>query len=198
VTVTETPGAGSSGADGHGGLDDLTPRTVVAPRRRRWPAIVAVAVIAIAIGLLLTNALGSASLFFKNADEAVNERAALGDKRFRMQGTVIDGSVADTEVDGQGAVRFSVSFHDVRVDVVHIGEPLQLFKPGVPVVLEGAWVNGASPDGKGFPCGANDGWHFASDRMLVKHDNVYEAEQSDRLAEAQSGSGATGCAVAAP
>ena len=146
---------------------DLTPR-VAPPRGRRGVAasLVLVAVVG-ALAFIAVKALGDASLFFLNADEAVEQRVDLGTDRFRLQGTVVDGSVDETD-DG---VAFEVVFNDVSVDVVHEGDPPELFQPDIPVVLEGNW----------------DGEVFASDRILVKHSSEYDAENPERLREADEG-----------
>ena len=86
-----------------------------------------------------------------------------------------------------------MSFEGVAADVVHVGSPPDLFTPGVPVVLEGRWVEGIPPDLDTFACGANDGHYFASDHMLVKHDNEYRDTYPDRLDAAGSGGAAAGC-----
>jgi cytochrome c-type biogenesis protein CcmE len=161
VDVTSTDEVGDTP-----GLD-LAPRTT-APRRRRGllASLVLVAVVG-ALAFVAVKALGDASLFFLNADEAVEQRADLGTDRFRLQGTVVDGSVEETD-DG---VAFAVEFDDVTVDVVHEGDPPELFQPDIPVVLEGNW----------------EGEVFASDRILVKHSSEYEAENPDRIDEADQG-----------
>jgi len=146
---------------------DLTPR-VARPRGRRGlvASLVLVAVVG-ALAFVAIKALGEASLFFLNADEAVAQREDLGTDRFRLQGTVVDGTVDETD-DG---VAFEVEFNDVTVDVVHAGDPPELFQPDIPVVLEGNW----------------EGEVFASDRILVKHSSEYEAENEGRLREADEG-----------
>jgi cytochrome c-type biogenesis protein CcmE len=146
---------------------DLTPRTEPARRRRGLPAVAVLVAVVLALGFIAIKALGDASLFFLNADEAVAQRADLGDDRFRLQGTVVEDSVDETD-DG---VTFQVEFNDVTVDVVHRGDPPELFQPNIPVVLEGNW----------------DGEVFASDRILVKHSSEYEAENGDRLQDADEG-----------
>ena len=178
-------------------MSDLTPREVAPVRRRRWLPIVLIAVISVAIVALFANALGSASLFFKNADEAVHDRPTLATKRFQVQGTVVEGSVANTEVDRASAVRFTIVFNGVRADVVHVGDPAPLFKPGIPVVLEGKWVQGSPPTADGIVCSANDGYYFASDRMYSKHSADYSAKKKERLVEAEAGGTNSGCAAAA-
>ena len=142
---------------------DLTP-AVAAPRRRRRPVTYAVLlVVLLALGVVVYKGLSSASLYFYNADEAVAQRQDLGQKRFRLQGTVI-GSTIDSTADG---VDFQVAFNGVRVEAHHDGDPPELFEPGIPVVLEGHW----DPSGD---------W-FDSDRILVKHSAEYEADHEDRL-----------------
>jgi cytochrome c-type biogenesis protein CcmE len=149
---------------------ELTPRDVDAParaRRRRPVVLVAIVLLLAAGGLVMVRALGDAALYFKNADEAVAERDELGDRRFRLQGTVVPGSLEATET---GAT-FRVGFDGVEVPVVHTGDPVQLFQEGIPVVLEGRW----GPDA------------YESDWMAVKHTEVYEAENPDRLQDAEDG-----------
>jgi cytochrome c-type biogenesis protein CcmE len=181
-------------------VSDLTPREVAPARRRRWLPVVLVAVIAVAIVALFANALGSASLFFKNVDEAVRDREEMGTKRFQVQGTVVEGSVAKTELDRASAVRFTIAFNGVEADVVHVGDATVLFKPGVPVVLEGKWAKGSPPpasDNTNIVCSADDGWYFSSNRMYPKHDSDYSAKNKDRLVQAEAGGENRACAVSA-
>lgn len=146
---------------------DLTPRTGPTKRRRGLGASIVLVVVVGLLVVVAVKALGSASLFFYNADEAVARRAELGDDRFRLQGTVEPGSVDQTD-DG---VTFTVAYRGVEVDVVHQGDPPELFQDDIPVVLEGHW----------------DGEVFASDRILVKHSSEYEADNPDRLRDADEG-----------
>lgn len=158
---------------------DLTPR---APRPgrsgvRRWlPALVAVAVV-ITVVALVWNLL-SGSLFFYDADEAVARRAELGDDRFTLQGAPIGCSIVEGFEGDAPVVAFTVSWDGVPVDVVHDGDPADLFQPGVPVVLDGGWVEGV-PAVDGFEGIAGDGWYFASDRMRVKHDEITNKERPE-------------------
>ena len=154
---------------------ELSPRTAPeapgasSPRRRRSPwAYGALVLVLLGIGVVAYQALSSASLYFYNADEAVAQKADLGDKRFRLQGSVLD----DVEATPAG-VTFTVKYNGVEVPVTHDGDPPELFEPGIPVVLEGRW--------------AADGDTFQSDRILVKHSEQYEAENGDRLEDAEDG-----------
>lgn len=153
---------------------ELSPRTApdagsVTPRRRRSPwAYGALVFVLLGIGVVAYQALSSASLYYYNADEAVEQRDELGDRRFQVQGLVRDD--VETTADG---VTFTITFNGVDVPVSHQGDPPELFKPGIPVVLEGRW--------------APDGEVFMSDRILVKHTPQYEAENGDRLDDAEDG-----------
>ena len=160
---------------------DLSPRADAdpsAPARRRWSArrwagaAVLVAVVVIG-GFVVVRALDNATLFFRNADEAVSQRDELGTSRFRLQGLVVPGSVEAYP----GGVAFAVAYNGVEVPVEHTGDPVELFDDGIPVVLEGSWS------------GTSAGAVYVSDRMLVKHDENYVAENSVRIDEA--GDGAT-------
>jgi cytochrome c-type biogenesis protein CcmE len=55
----------------------------------------------------------------------------------------------------------------VEVPVLHHGDPPEMFKPGIPVVLEGQFQGGTDT--------------FSSDRILVKHSETYIAENPDRV-----------------
>jgi cytochrome c-type biogenesis protein CcmE len=167
---------------------ELTPRTApdvrgaVTARRRRSPwAYGVLALVVLGLGVVVYQGLTSASLYFYNADEAVDHQADLGEKRFRLQGTVQSDSIEPT---GEG-VDFTVAFNGVDVAVQHAGDPPELFEPGVPVVLEGRW----DPSGDVFD----------SDRILVKHSEQYQADNGDRIDDAEDGqTGDAGTSATAP
>jgi cytochrome c-type biogenesis protein CcmE len=127
--------------------------------RRR--ALIAGLVIAAAVLFLIVRGLGNATVYFKTADEAVAQKAKLGSHRFRVEGTVLGGTVHQA---GR-FVDFRIASNNVAVDVVHDGDPPELFKAGIPVVLEGRW----------------SGDHFASDRIMVKHSETYRQKNPQRV-----------------
>jgi cytochrome c-type biogenesis protein CcmE len=90
----------------------------------------------------------------------VAERDSTGDDRFRMAGEVVPDSIRET---GDG-VEFQLTEGGERVNVVHVGDPPDLFEDGAPVVCEGRWA---------------DGLTFSSDRILIKHDNEYKPPDDD-------------------
>lgn len=153
-----------------GGDEGATPGPSSRPRRRRrrWLALAVIAVVLVVLGALVYKGLSDATTYFRNADEAVAERDDLGTRRFRLQGTV----VGDPERTGD-RVTFAVAHNGVSVDVRHVGDPPELFRPGIPVVLEGRWAEGEDV--------------FDSDRILVKHDETYESQEDydERMREAE-------------
>jgi cytochrome c-type biogenesis protein CcmE len=134
----------------------------VKPRQAGALLLVAVVV----AGVLLWKGLTNASVYFKTVDEAVAQRASLGDRRFRLEGTVEPGSVHTA---GNG-VDFVVGENDNEVRVHHVGDPPELFRANVPVVLEGHF----------------NGRVYESDRILVKHTEDYRKEHKSRVKDYKS------------
>ena len=152
-------GPESADAGDAGGIfPPVKPRSLLGSRRRQAAALV---VIAAALGVLVFQGLGNATVYFKTADEAVAQRAELGSHRFRIEGIVQPG-VQQVGSD----VGFVIAANGATVNVLHHGDPPQLFRAGIPVVLEGRFA----PDG-----------HFASDRILVKHTADYVAKYPTRV-----------------
>jgi len=133
-------------------------------------------VLVVALAAVLFRTLGDTALFFYEVDRAVELRPELDEARFRVVGTPQPG-LLEVEVDGEAAVVFTLCAADILADVVHVGDPAELFQPGVPVVLQGSWVRGPVPVGLIDP--ADDGWHLRTDHMVVKHDNDYRGDGAD-------------------
>jgi cytochrome c-type biogenesis protein CcmE len=117
-----------------------------------------------AIGFLVYKGLTSAIVFFKTANEAVAQRAQLGNSDFQMEGTVVSGTVHHLSGD---VYRFSMSSSGVTVNVQNSGDPPQMFRPGLPVVVVGHFVGSSNL--------------FASDEIMVKHSASYIAEHPGRV-----------------
>ena len=149
---------------------DVSPRVVATPAdlaarsapppRGNLRTYALLGVIVAALGFVVLRGLGSATLFFYNVDEAVAKQGQLGQRRFRLQGSV----VPDTVVLGERSATFTVTFNGSIATVTHQGDVPQMFQPEIPVVLEGHWA----------------GDTFRSDRMLVKHSEVYKAQNPKR------------------
>lgn len=163
--TTGTPAGPDSGPDDTAAQLPVPPairvrkRTFLGTRRRQAGAAV---VIAGAVAFLLFQGLGNATEYFKTADQAVADRASLGTRQFRIEGTVLD----DVRRSGNQTA-FSITANNVTVPVLDSKEPPELFKPGIPVVLEGHW--------------SASGPAFDSDLIMVKHSASYAAAHPDRL-----------------
>ena len=170
----DDPGAGSGIDDAADTELDLTPRTSgsAGPRARRkanpmlWVLVVAIVA---GIGFVVWNGLAGATLYFRNVDEAVAQHDELGTRRFRLQGLVVDEPVSEGDI-----VTFEVTFNDVTLPVRSTAGLPALFEPGRPVVMEGRFVEG-------------DELVYEADHVFVKHDEVYEADNADRLDDAEDG-----------
>ena len=127
-------------------------------RRRAWLLVL---VILGALGFLLLRGLASATTYFYTADQAVHMKAQLGSTRFRIEGSVVPGTVTRDA----NKVDFQISSNGVVVPVANTGYPPQLFQPGIPVVLEGQF----------------QGDTFVSDLIMVKHTSTYQAAHPQRV-----------------
>ena len=92
---------------------DLSPRHEVEKpselrqkvHRNRRRAVLAATVVLIAAAAFATaQGLRNATLFFRNVDEAVEQRPELGDRRFRLQGRVVPASVDSESGDRKSVV----------------------------------------------------------------------------------------------
>jgi cytochrome c-type biogenesis protein CcmE len=154
------------------------PPAVSPPRSRhrflgtRRRQVVAGLVIAGALGFILFEGLNNATEYFKTTAQAVADKASLGTSQFRIEGTV------EPDVRQVGsATLFSIYADGVAVSVVDSSQPPQLFKPGIPVVLEGHW----------------QGSVYAADQIMVKHTASYVEAHPDRL-KSQLPAGSSGSA----
>jgi cytochrome c-type biogenesis protein CcmE len=134
-----------------------TPIAFPGPRRRRTlgtrrQRVLAAVVIVAALGFLVARGLTNALDYYLTTNQAVAQRAQLGETDFRIQGTVMPGlrQVGTT-------LHFSITSHHVAVAVVSTGSPSQLFRVGMPVVLEGHW----------------QGEFFSSYQIMVQHGSSY-------------------------
>jgi cytochrome c-type biogenesis protein CcmE len=164
--LEDEPGSGDAGTAPSAPRRQPRPLSPEQRRQRRRLEVVGVIIVA-AIGFLIFKGLTSAIVFFKTANEAVAQRATLGDSTFQLEGMVLPGTVR-TVRDGAGTtVAFVVESSGVKVAVTNTGSPPQLFQPGIPVIVVGHFV------------GATD--RFASDQILVKHSNSYIAAHPNRV-----------------
>lgn len=167
------PGSGVGTDDAADTGLDLTPRTsdATAPapvRRRRSPlAWIVLGLVLVGLGFVVVQGLSGATLYFRNADEAVAQRDELGSRRFRIQGSVVDEPVIDGDV-----ATFEITYNDVAVPIRLTDGIPDLFQVDRPVVMEGRFAEGEEV-------------LFLADRIFVKHDETYEEEHQDRIDDAE-------------
>ncbi len=141
-------------------------RSMLGSRRRQ---VVAGAVILAAIGFLLFEGLGNALSYYQTVPQALAQRKSLGVKYFRIMGTV---GAKVSQVDHKTV--FDISYQGKTVSVVDSADPPQLFKPGIPVVLQGHFAQGSDV--------------FDSDLIMVKHSaNYVPAKGEPKSVAAQTG-----------
>jgi cytochrome c-type biogenesis protein CcmE len=153
VTGPESSDAGS--------VADLAPRSTRPRRKRRWSAPVVLAALLAVGGFVAFKGLRNASMYFCNVDEVGVKTGCSPTDRFRLQGVVQAGSV---KKDG-AFTNFIVEYNNKKIPVHHEGDPPELFRENIPVVLEGSIVSGI----------------FDSNLVMVKHSETYRANNPDRV-----------------
>ena len=146
---------------------DAPPAPSDAPKKAGRPALrlaVVAAVIIAAVGFLLIKGLGSSLDYFKTVNEAVQQRQSLGTTVFRLEGTVVPGTVQRTNLGAE----FEIASGKSSVHVVNTGTPPQLVQATVPVVVVGHFASASSMT-------------FLSNQIMVKHSSSYIAAHPDRV-----------------
>ena len=134
--------------------------------RRNWAAIVVLALVVVAGGVILTQFLTSAVDYYCNVDEVGVKDGCDPDRRIRLQGTVDEGSV---DREGSATV-FTITFNDVTMPVRYEGEPGGIFKECIPVVVHGEIEQN----------------ELQGDRVEVRHSDEYVSVNDERVADAVS------------
>ncbi len=138
-------------------------RPTASARRRPTARYVVVGLVLVgALAFLIVKGIGSALNFYLPADQAIAQKASLGDKTFNLEGVVEPGSIHSTAV----GVDFVVTSGSTHLTVDNVGSPPQLFQPNIPVIAVGHF----------------QGDRFASDEILVKHTATYIAQHPNRVA----------------
>ncbi len=144
---------------------NLAPRTsgpAKARPRRKWRNVALLSVVVFAAGFLLFQFLTNSTEYYCNVDEVGVKAGCSGEARLRLQGTVVPGTVQQSD----GQLDFALAFGGKTIQVRHRGDPQALFQPGIAVVLDGRLVNPTT---------------FDSSRIMVKHSEKYEEEHPDRV-----------------
>jgi cytochrome c-type biogenesis protein CcmE len=152
---------------------DLSPRPTDDPkvgtrRGKRWPAFAVLGLVLVGGGVVVTKFLTSAIDYYCNVDELGVKDGREAGRRLRVQGNVEQGSVNEAD----GITTFVMTFNGVELPVRYEGEPGGIFQECVPVVVHGRLDETTQV--------------FSGDRVEVKHDNEYEAENGERLDQAEA------------
>ena len=139
-------------------------------RPRLRLAMVGIVILA-AVGFLLVKGLGSSLDYFKTVNEALSSKTQVGTTTFRLEGTVVPGTVTKTL---EGA-SFDIASNKQSVHVINTGTPPQLFKADMPVVVVGHFVSTQSTT-------------FLSNQIMVKHSASYIEAHPNRV---RAGDGTT-------
>jgi cytochrome c-type biogenesis protein CcmE len=140
---------------------NLRPRTTATTtkRRRRLGAPLLLSVLLLAGGFVVFQFLTSATVFFCEADKVDKTKNCETGRRFRLLGTVDNGSVKEGN-----PLKFTVSWLGTTIPVTYQGDPGGIFCQGMNVAVEGRYT----------------GQVFEGDRILVKHNETYVEENPDR------------------
>ena len=129
--------------------------------KRKWGyAVAGVAVLAVA-GAMIYQALATSLVYFILPNEYEADPGRFDERRLRLGGIVAEGSMAFDESDLR--LTFLVTDGLVSYPVRHFGAPPDLFQENVGVVIEGRF----------------EGETFVSDNVLVRHSEVYEADDGE-------------------
>ncbi len=143
------------------------------PARRRKTSrrvLVVFALLVVALVFLLVEGLGSSLDYFDTVDQALAHKASLGTQTFRLEGTVVPGSIHPTA----GGTDFLICEGPKSVPVTNTGSPPQLFAGRIPVVVVGHFASESSTA-------------FESDTIMVKHSSTYTAQYPNRVKVTSAG-----------
>ena len=129
---------------------------------RRLLLLAAGAAVAIALSVLAFGNVGENLVYYWSPSEVHEAGPEAIGASIRLGGLVENGSVSRSE-DGL-TLEFTVTDGTSQIDVRTTAVPPAMFREGIGVVLEGTM----GPNGQ-----------FATSRLLVKHDNEYQAPDVD-------------------
>jgi cytochrome c-type biogenesis protein CcmE len=144
---------------------DLTPAAPASRGTSRRRTVVVAGILVLAIGVLLGQGMLSSLNYYMTVDEVYQDRASVGMREVRLEGVVQEGSVVRTST-GANFVIEGVSGRTVAVSAV--GEPPQLFRATIPVVVVGTFSTTSN-------------YSFTASQIMVKHSAEYKAQHPDRV-----------------
>ncbi len=141
------------------------------PRRRMSRRVLAVFVLlAAALVFLLVEGLGSSLNYFDTVDQALANKHSLGTQTFRLEGTVVPGTIHSTAA----GTNFAICQGPHVIHVANTGSP-----PGA------LRVPGSRR--RGGPLRIGRLAEFVSNSILIKHSPTYTAEYPNRVKKTATG-----------
>ena len=143
------------------------------PTKRRKMSrrvLVVFGLLVIALVFLLVEGLGSSLDYFDTVDQALAHKTSLGTQTFRLEGTVVPGSIHATDT----GTDFLICQGPKSVHVTNTGSPPQLFQGRIPVVVVGHFASNTSTA-------------FESNTIMVKHSSTYSAQYPKRVKVTSAG-----------
>lgn len=144
---------------------ELTPEAPTPRRASRRRTVLVLGILATAVVALLAQGMLSSLNYYKTVDEVYADRTSVAMRDVRLEGTVLKGSVVRTSTGAEFVITGSGS---QKVTVHAIGEPPQLFRPNIPVVVVGSFTTVS-------------GFEFRATQIMVKHSAEYKAKHPDRV-----------------
>jgi cytochrome c-type biogenesis protein CcmE len=135
---------------------EARPPVVPVPQRHHKRYIVLAVVCAVIVVWMLT-VLQKSAVYLRTVSYSVDHRVSLGDRTFRMAGTVVPGTIRDT---AKGAA-FELAEGGSIAKVDYSGGPRDLFTDCAPAVVNGHW----------------QGTTFVADQLLIRHGSEYDPKQ---------------------
>jgi cytochrome c-type biogenesis protein CcmE len=131
---------------------------VLPPRRRPWGIVILVAVVLAVIAYLAFSSIGSALVYYRTPSEVIELGGSAIGQTMRLGGQVEVGSVSGDPTD----LTFVLTDGEAEITVHSTAAPTRSFREGSGAVVEGA---------------LRDDGVFEATRVIVKHDENYEAPQ---------------------
>jgi cytochrome c-type biogenesis protein CcmE len=139
-------------------MTDTEARPPIVPVKQRHHARYVVLAIACAVIVVwMLTVLQKSAVYLRTVSYSVDHREQLGDRTFRMAGTVVAGTIRDTS----GGASFQLAEGGQTAKVDYTGGPRDLFKDCAPAVVNGHW----------------QGTTFVADQLLIRHGSEYDAKK---------------------
>ncbi len=136
-------------------------------RRNRIFAVVAIAVAAIALGVVTVGGIGDNLVYYWGPTEVLAAGGKAVGATIRLGGQVAPASIKRS--DTGSLLEFVVMDRSARVPVRSAGVPPQMFREGIGVVVEGTMTAAG---------------YFESNRLMVSHGNEYIAPKDGEKIDA--------------